>query len=247
MLLSRALFGNARDTSLWYNADMRLTEHSPHLIDQWADEQPIENYTHDSHYVAKWHCNNGYNHVYTLSIKNRTTRNLKCNICRGMVVLKGFNDLASQYPDLVKEYSSKNQIPADEILAGSHQKSWWICRIDNRHEWPATGDHRIRGRGCPICSGHKVLADCNDLTTTHPHLADEWSVKNIKSISEVSQGSHYRATWQCSKGHEWDCKVADRTQHKTDCPRCCKAGRSKQEIELYNWVCEAMGFEPVND
>ena len=59
------------------------------------------------------------------------------------------------------------------LTVGSGKKVWWKC--SNGHEWQATIDGRNSGRGCPYCSGNKVLKGYNDLQTINPNLAKEWN------------------------------------------------------------------------
>ncbi len=64
----------------------------------------------------------------------------------------------SDIPHLLAEYHpTKNILPADRVLAGTHKKLWWRCSKEPRHVWEARGVDRVRGRGCPYCSGRKKL------------------------------------------------------------------------------------------
>ena len=77
------------------------------------------------------------NHSYDASIGSRTKQNSGCPYCSNNKLLKGFNDLATLKPDLVKEWNhekNKDLIPSD-VLSGSTKKVWWICKYG--HEWQA--------------------------------------------------------------------------------------------------------------
>ena len=63
------------------------------------------------------------------------------------------------------------------------------------------------GEKCPICSGARVIAGINDLTTLEPLLVKQWSKKNRIKPTEVSIGSHKKVIWRCEKGHEWEAAV----------------------------------------
>lgn len=73
-------------------------------------------------------------------------------------LLKGFNDLASQYPELAKEYLPElnSGITADELLIRNKTKVKWRC-CKCGHEWITTIGHRAkRGTGCPRCNDKKT-------------------------------------------------------------------------------------------
>ena len=71
-----------------------------------------------------WKCEKG--HEYKSSIVNRTkSKGTCCPYCSGNKVLKGFNDIASTNPELLKEWDySKNTIKPDEVTKGTHKKIW---------------------------------------------------------------------------------------------------------------------------
>ncbi len=97
-----------------------------------------------------WLCELG--HSYLSSVANLTSGATKgCPYCAGQKVLKGFNDLATLYPDIAKEWdASKNGKRADETTCGSKNSYWWEC--PNGHSYQARITHRIIGCNCPKCS-----------------------------------------------------------------------------------------------
>ena len=81
------------------------------------------------------------------------------------------NSLAAVHPELIVEWSKKNEIKPTEVTVGSHKKVIWKCRLG--HEWTASVKSRsINGSGCPYCSHNKVLVGFNDLATVVPKVAD---------------------------------------------------------------------------
>ena len=57
----------------------------------------------------------------------------------------------------------------------------------------------------------------------NPALIAEWHPnKNPIDPHEITEGSNRKVWWQCEKNHEWEARVADRSQGK-GCPYC--AGR----------------------
>ena len=71
----------------------------------------------------------------------------------------------------------------------------------------------------------------NDLISKFPEIAKEWhpsmnydADKNIDlKPGNFSYGSKVKIWWQCSKGHEWQASIVNRTHGGTGCPYC--AGR----------------------
>jgi hypothetical protein len=60
------------------------------------------------------------------------------------------------HPHLATEWhTSKNGLETPKTVCGGKRKFWWIGRCG--HEWKASLDHRLAGRGCPICAHHRVL------------------------------------------------------------------------------------------
>jgi hypothetical protein len=136
-------------------------------------------------------------------------------------LLVGTNDLLTVNPVLSGEWHPTRNgafVPSD-VTAGSNKRAWWLCR--EGHEWEATVNHRSRGRGCPYCSGNTVTPGVNDLAASFPQVAKEWHpTKNGEKTPEmIAKGSHYRAEWICSKGHEWSARVYSRVAG-SGCPVC---------------------------
>ena len=120
------------------------------------------------------------------------------------------NSLAAVHPELIAEWSEKNlPLTPDSITFGSNKKVWWKGACG--HEWETSVKARSNGEKCPICSGARVVAGINDLSTLKPELASEWSEENEIKPTEVSIGSHKKVIWKCKLGHEWIATVKSRT------------------------------------
>ena len=146
-----------------------------------------------------------------------------CPYCVGSntKVLSGFNDLETKFPDIAKEWhpTKNGDLLPKQVLAGVKLKVWWFGKCG--HEWDTEVSSRVRGHGCPICSGRRVLQGFNDLATTNPEICSEWHpTKNGGlSPSEVSLGSHVMVWWIDQYGHEWESRINKRTQGR-NCPIC---------------------------
>ena len=87
----------------------------------------------------------------------------------------GENDLSTVRPDLAQEWHpTKNEdISPSLVTCGNNKKVWWKCA--KGHEWEAVISDRVRGNGCPFCSGRRAIKGKTDLATVNPELAEEWN------------------------------------------------------------------------
>ncbi|MDA9057541.1 zinc-ribbon domain-containing protein, partial [Flavobacteriaceae bacterium] len=110
---------------------------------------------------------------------------------------------------------------------------WWKCEKGDDHEWSVSSAHRINGRNCPICSGHKTVLSTS-IATTHPKLLKQWhpTLNGTLKPSQFSLGSNKKVWWKCEKGddHEWKAVVSSR--NRSDCPFCTLTPQSKQELTI---------------
>ncbi|MFD9664334.1 zinc-ribbon domain-containing protein [Rhodococcus sp. NPDC059968] len=163
-------------------------------------------------------------HEWDATVNDRTSRGgTGCAICAGRRVLVGFNDLASQFPEVAAEWhpTRNKDVTAAEIGAGSDKKVWWLGHCG--HEWDALVSNRTRvGQACPICAGSRVLAGFNDLASQFPQVAAEWHPTKNGDLTadKISKGSNRDAWWLGPCGHEWSAAVVSRTTVGTNCPTC---------------------------
>ena len=202
----------------------------PELLKEWDYEKndkleiKPQNVKKNTDKKVWWRCEKG--HEYQSSIVNRTKSNgTCCPYCLGNKVLKGFNDMATTNPELLKEWDySKNTIKPDEVTKGTHKKIWWIC--NNNHSYKATIPARRTGTGCPYCSGNKVLDGFNDLATTNPELLKKWDYeKNDKlgiTPESISKSYSKKVWWKCKNGHEYQRHVYNERNGSGRCPICKK-------------------------
>ena len=117
----------------------------------------------------------------------------------------------------------------DVLMCGSGKKVWWKCQ--KGHEWQAALVSRNSGSGCPYCSGNKVLKGENDLQTVNPMLAKEWNYEKNNGLTpvDVMPNSSKKVWWKCSKGHEWQAALANRSSGR-GCPYCS----GKKVLKGYN-------------
>lgn len=117
------------------------------------------------------------------------------------------------HPGLVNEWDDPRSPSA--FTAGSTVGVQWRCALG--HVWSAPVNNRVKGRGCPYCSGRLAVPGVNDVATLRPDLLSEWA--DDLAPSSVKAGSHRRVLWRCAQGHEWKTAVYNRNEG-TGCPVC---------------------------
>lgn len=128
-------------------------------------------------------------HEWTASVKSRV-QGSGCPYCSHNLVLAGFNDLASRFPEIASEWSERNlPLTPDMVNEKSTKNVWWKCKTCG-YEWKSVVRARAKGSLCPVCADRAVLAGYNDLATTDPELLDEWDYeKNIGTLPTAFQGT----------------------------------------------------------
>ena len=199
-----------------------LSTLKPELASEWSKKNEIKptEVTVGSHKKVIWKCRLG--HEWTASVKSRSINGSGCPYCSHNKVLVGFNDLATVVPKVADEWSEKNEKKPTEVTAFANRKAWWKCRTCG-YEWNTFISTRSGGSKCPCCSGYTFIKGRNDLKTTHPEIAEEWSEKNYPlQPDEVNAKSRKNVWWHCKKcGNEWKSVINARIKG-TACPVCAE-------------------------
>lgn len=198
----------------------------PNIAQQWNHEKNGElspsDVTYGSSKKVWWECDKG--HEYQSTIINKTRKNGSCPYCLGRKVLPGFNDFAHLHPELALQWDEESNkgISPTTVRPGSNKVVWWICN-KGHHYQQSIINRTFSNKGCPYCSGHKVLMGFNDLITTHPNIAKQWNYMKNKGITpeKVSSSSHQKVWWECNKGHTWKAAIYSR-KAGNGCPECSK-------------------------
>ena len=147
-----------------------------YLLNEWDSELndlnnfTINNVTIGSEKPLHWVCNKG--HKFVLDAYSRTKRGRNCPYCNSSRLLKGFNDLASQNPEILVDWDyNKNDVKPDEIFQHAKRKVWWKCHKCG-HEWEAAICRRTTNirTGCP---------QCHTNSTSIPEMSIYLSLKNV--------------------------------------------------------------------
>ena len=205
-----------------------LASQMPEVAAEWAEKNYPLLPTMVTPFANKkvwWKCSKGHEWYTLISTRSGGS---KCPYCRGIILLKGFNDFETTQPQLAEEWSDRNlPLTPDMINEKSRKNVWWKCR-ECGNEWKSVVYARIKGTVCPVCADRAVLPGYNDLATTDAHLLDEWDYEKNKDITPaaVSRNSMKNVWWKCSLGHSWKAKIYERTVGEKGCPVCEQEYRS---------------------
>ena len=193
----------------------------PDVAREWAQDNACgpDEVAPFSSLIASWTCKLG--HTWQARVANRSKGD-GCPVCSGHQVRPGFNDLMTTDPIVARQWHPDNVIDPTTVSRGSNVVVTWIC--PEGHLSQAQVSRRVSSQdtqslGCPFCSGHRVMVGENDLASTRPDLAAQWSSVNEKMPSEVSQNSGFVAEWECAAGHAWLASVQTRNKGH-GCPWC---------------------------
>lgn len=177
-----------------------------------------------------WTCLKNESHVYEASINARDNGKTGCPICASRVIVQGFNDAATHYPQLAEEWhpTLNGDLKWTDVSPMSNKSVWWICRINPKHFWETKVSSRTAlGSGCQICNRKLIVSGLNDLATNNPELAAEWHpTLNKVSPDSVAPYCNVKYWWECpkNKAHIWEATPNARNgrgNHSgSGCPKC---------------------------
>ena len=143
-------------------------------------------------------------HEWQMSVSDRTVEFIRkngkkknrygCPYCSGKRILRGFNDLESQRPDIAKEWNYEKNSPLnpDEVFVNSNKKYWWKCA--NGHEWESSPNRRNTNSGkCPWCYWNKrspavVCVETGQLFENSKSAAEFFGIKQSAAIYACCRG-----------------------------------------------------------
>ncbi len=190
---------------------------------------PYHDERQNKNFIFEWET-----HVY-----HRTLENTGCPYLSGSQVYPGFNDLESQYPDIVQEWNYEKNFPLlpSQVTSRTPKKVWWRLNYHDEKqnkdfvfEWQAhIADRTMVNYNCPYLSGKLVYPGFNDLESQYPDIAREWNYeKNYPLLpSEIACKSGKKVWWLLPYDDpktgkhfdfEWQANVYDRTALNHNCP-----------------------------
>lgn len=151
-------------------------------------------------------------------------KDIICRVCSGHVVIKGINDLSSQFPQIAAELVQEDP---ESIYMFSSRKVSWKCGMG--HKWRASPAQRAKyneGK-CPHCyyNGRigKSIGNIEDtnISVKSPQILNEWDyAKNNVDPRTVSFGSTKKYWWKCQQGHSYEQEVNTKVYYNQGCPYC---------------------------
>ena len=196
---------------------------NPELLSQWDYEKNEVDPTTVSKGsdVKRWWLCSEFKHSHLVAVSAKTKPNpTKCPVCKGRVVLSGFNDLQTKHPDVASEWDyDLNETTPDLVAPSTHKAYFWKCK-NFPHSYLATCNDKTKPSrpGCPYCFGNKVLEGFNDIATTDPLEASFMISPDPKT---VSRGYKDFGEFQCkNEPHTFKCRIRDKFTHNISCPVC---------------------------
>ena len=107
------------------------------------------------------------------------------------------------------------------VTAGSGKKVWWKC--SKGHSWEKAVKSQVKYSSCPVCAGRMLVQGVNDLSVTHPSLANEWDYEKNKDLKpqSITFTCPKKVWWKCSEcGKEWQAQINVRVSRGSGCPSC---------------------------
>ena len=155
----------------------------------------------------------------------------------------GVNDLASQYPDLLKEWDYEANVglpsPQNITVGNTSIHINWCCSTCG-NKWLATAYSRTHLKtGCEKCGWKKTGAarrasalkkGVNDLASQCPEMLKDWDYEKNSGLvapDEITIGnSKTKVFWKCNIcGNEWKTYVYLRVHRKQGCRLCSRRNR----------------------
>lgn len=101
-----------------------------------------------------WRCKEG--HSWKIQVGNRSRGN-NCPICANRIIVKTYNDFATEHPELLCEwdYEKNSKLPS-EYACFTSEKVWWVCK--RGHSFRAAIGDRSKGNGCAKCSEERRVS-----------------------------------------------------------------------------------------
>ncbi len=148
----------------------------PHLVEEWHLDNNItpQEIMYGSNRKIKWICK-VCQYIWYASPNSRTNMESGCSQCyinnrsedtRKRLTKITLYDKREDFPLLVREYSSTNTIPIEQISWKSGIKVGWVCSVC-QYIWNTSPDDRVRGSGCPKCKESHLEKTVSTILSSH--------------------------------------------------------------------------------
>jgi len=164
------------------------------------------------------------------------------------------------FPQITKQWSSKNTRAPSTVWAGSKEKFIVICPSCNiefsRDAKTLKNSKSTYCYDCKFAQGietrrRNTSKGPGTLLTDFPELSKEWSPSNEFSPNHFTPGSHKKVRWICNLHGEFTAIIKDRALKGTGCFKCSYNKRShklkKTTVLRHHVTGETLTFNSVND
>ena len=150
--------------------------------------------------------------------------------CQKFKNLESENNIVARFPEIKDWWDYEKNYPnvPEEYTLFSPQQAYFKCpecgsgsfrRITDAFALNKDGVPVIFN--CPYCADIKIMPGVNDLVTTNPELAKEYSPNNERPATSVRKGLHQTALWICPECNgEYRYIISDRQLGDDVCPYC---------------------------
>lgn len=131
---------------------------SPELASEWHPTKnmnvDIKSISQGSTRVIWWLGKCGHEWQASPNSRKQVNGFSGCPVCSGNRVLAGFNDIATLYPDLAKDWNAEanGELRPTMFSMGSKQVAWW--KLSCGHEFQQSIKARVKAKVCPLCNPH---------------------------------------------------------------------------------------------
>jgi hypothetical protein len=210
----------------------------PELAEQWhptRNDVLTSDQVFPSSRLKTWWLDE-YGHEWEAVIRSRV-EGANCPVCSGRILLSGFNDLATRYPELMKEWDRDKNHDINPSLVFSSNASTVSWKCEHGHVWDAKIQNRTaKSNGCPYCAKQRVDPKMGSIAVTHPQLAAWWDPKNNNiSMESVSLYSRNLCHWVCPEGHQWQSTVRAVANKTQPCYMCKHDDSALPETLATEW------------
>ncbi len=175
-------------------------------------------------------CPSGFPHMWAASVNQRQNKDTQCPFCTNNSLCQ-HNSLLAVAPAVAAYWDTvKNELPAEEVIAGSSTRRHWLCPKCG-HSWQAKIYAKVRSRSeCPKCSrkSQKVIRQPSLTQIQHPAMLEFDLERNHRAgldPDKITAGSAKMVHWICTKcpkgqPHLFVAAPKNRISHSTGCSYC---------------------------
>lgn len=180
---------------------------------------PREVSTRSTNDLIWWQCQ--YGHSFQRSPSHRINRTRKCPVCERNIVVKGINDMATTYPQIVGIWDfDANERTLESISDICNDKFAFKC--NKGHHYSAYMETvKYNNFECLVCNGKIIVPGVNSLLDTDYELSLEFSPNETRKPTEFTKNSAYSVLWRCKKCNgDYHYPIKNRLLDDSSCLYC---------------------------